>query len=240
MAPSPTFAPPSASKGPGTIHLRPELRDMKIVGFEEHTTFPELLKRLPKDGRHSAQVSEVIKHPSLVYAKGRTADLGTQRLKDMDEGGIAVQLLSLGGSNNSMLLPGEEGVKLAQDINNGLKKAVDANLIRFKALAELRLHQPAEAIKELYRAVKELGWFQDLLVGKANTWIVLSMSLYSLRLKSWTSPYFYIPAFYQRPYMIHTTRYLIGHDFLRRSLLLGGAGTMKLLFTSCDYVSQVY
>lgn len=167
--PPPTFAPPTASKGPGTIHLRPELRNMKIVGVEEHTTFPELLKRLPKDGRHSAQVyAEIIEHPSLAYAKGRTADLGVQRLKDMDEGGIAVQILSLGGSNNSMLLPGEEGVKLAQDINNGLKKAVDANPTRFKALAELPLHQPTMAIKELHRAVKELGFLGALVSGSIS------------------------------------------------------------------------
>ena len=169
MAPEPTFAPPAASKGPGTIHMRPELHDMKVIGVEEHTTFPSLLKRLPKDGRHSAQVyAEIIEHPSLAYAKGRTADLGTQRLKDMDEGGISIQILSLGGSNNSMLLPGAEGVRLAQDINNELKKAVDAHPTRFKALAELPLHQPEEAIKELYRAVNELGFVGALVSGSIS------------------------------------------------------------------------
>lgn len=166
MALEQVFAPPAASKGPGTMHLRPELHDMKVIGVEEHTTFPDLLKRLPKDGRHSAQVyAEIIEHPSQLYAKGRTADLGKQRLKDMDEGEIAVQILSLGGSNNSMLLPGEEGVRLAQDINNELKKALDANPTRFRALAELPLHQPDEAIKELNRAVKELGFVGALISG---------------------------------------------------------------------------
>ena len=163
------FAPPSASKGPGTSHLRPELRDMKVIGAEEHTTFPELLQRIPKEGRHSAKVyAEIVEHPSLAYAKGRNADLGAQRLRDMDEGGIAIQILSLGGSNNSMLVPDEGGVRLAQDINNELKKAVDANPTRFKALAELPLHQPVEAVKELRRAITKLGFVGALVSGSIS------------------------------------------------------------------------
>ena len=169
MALEARFAPPAASKGPGTLHLRPELRNMKVIGVEEHTTFPDLLARLPKDRGHSGEVySEIVRHPSLAYAKGRNADLGQQRLKDMDQGGIAVQILSLGGSNNSMLLPGEAGVQLAQDINNAQKKAVDAHPDRFRALAELPLHQPQEAIRELHRCVRELGCVGALVSGSIS------------------------------------------------------------------------
>lgn len=149
--------------------MRPELRNMKVIGVEEHCTFPELLKRLPTKGRHSAEIYQnVLDNPSLAYAKGRTANLSEQRLKDMDEGGMAVQILSLGGSNNSMLLPGAEGVRLAQDINNELKKAVDANPTRFKGLAELPMHIPEEAVKELHRAVKELGFLGALTSGSIS------------------------------------------------------------------------
>ena len=168
MAKQVHFAPPSATKGPGSVHFRPELRDLKVVGVEEHTTFPALLARLPKGGHASEVYAQIVEHPSLAYAKGRTADLGEQRLKDMDEGGIAVQILSLGGSNNSMLLPGEEGVRLAQDINNELKKAVDRHPTRFRALAELPMHQPEEAVKELHRAVKELGFLGALTSGSIS------------------------------------------------------------------------
>lgn len=163
------LAPPAQSKGPGCVHLRPELKNMKVIGVEEHTGFPAILARLPKDQGHSSEVySEIVKHPSLAYARGRVADLGKQRLKDMDEGGIAVQILSLGGSNNSMLLPGAEGVQLARDINDELKKAVDAHPTRFRALAELPLHQPQEAIKELRRCVHELGFVGALVSGSIS------------------------------------------------------------------------
>ena len=162
------FAPPTATKGPGTIHLRPELRGMKVIGVEEHTSFPTILARLPKNTRAADIYAAITGHPSLAYAKGRTADLDTQRLKDMDEGGIAVQILSLGGSNNSMLLPGSEGVRLAQDINNELKKAVDMHPARFRALAELPMHQPVEAIRELRRTVLELGFVGALTSGSIS------------------------------------------------------------------------
>ena len=170
MASQSSFAPPTGRNCPGTTYLRPELRDLKVIGVEEHTTFPNLLKRLPTASLPSAKMfGGLLQHPVFDYAKGRTADIGAQRLKDMDEGGVAVQILSLGGSNNSTLLPGEDGVRLAQDINNDMKKAVDANPTRFRALAELPFHQPSEAIKELHRAVKELGFVGALISGSVSS-----------------------------------------------------------------------
>ena len=162
------FVAPTATKGPGTVHLRPELRGMKVIGVEEHTTFPHLLARLPKNTRATEIYAAITEHPSLAYAKGRTADLDIQRLKDMDEGDIAVQILSLGGSNNSMLLPGSEGIRLAQDINNAMKIAADRHPTRFRALAELPMHQPGEAVKELRRAVLELGFIGALTSGSIS------------------------------------------------------------------------
>lgn len=57
-----------------------------------------------------------------------------------------------------MQLPGRAGVQLAQEINNELKKAVDAHPDRFRALAELPLHQPEEAIKSSAAASGEDLW----------------------------------------------------------------------------------
>ena len=84
-----------------TFELRDELRDMKIIGVEEHTTFPELLERIPND-LHASQVFFArSQHPSVSYAKDRASNLGEQRLKDKDEGGIAIQIFSLAGAVNS-------------------------------------------------------------------------------------------------------------------------------------------
>jgi len=72
---------------------------------------------------------------------------------------------------NSTHLAGKDsqaGVQLARDINDEMKKAVDAEPKRFKAFAELPFHEPQEAIKELRRCVKELGFVGAMLSGSVS------------------------------------------------------------------------
>jgi predicted TIM-barrel fold metal-dependent hydrolase len=78
----------------------------------------------------------------------------------MDEGGVAFQVLGLCGAIGTMVVEEpEEALNLAVDINNELKKAVDAQPTRFAALAELLIHVPELAAKELHRCVRDdLKW----------------------------------------------------------------------------------
>ena len=160
-----------APRGPGTSSLRPELRDMKIIGVEEHTTFPHLLKRFPSDN-HALQIySQTSQLPSTTFSKERNVNLGNLRLKEMDESGTAVQILSFTGVANSTHFTGKDapkGVALAREINDELKKAVDAHPTRFKAFAELPFQVPHEAVKELHRCVKELGFVGAMLFGSVG------------------------------------------------------------------------
>ena len=144
---------------------------MKVIGVEEHATFPELLRRIPKDLHASQVFSARSQHPTVNYARDRASNLGERRIKDMDEGGISLQILSLVGAINSTHLAETDpqaGVQLAREINDELKKAVDANPTRFKAFAELPMHAPQEAIKELHRCVKELGFVGAMLSGSVS------------------------------------------------------------------------
>jgi uncharacterized protein len=150
------------------VSFGPELHNLKVIGVKEHTTFPSILQRIPKDSYGVRAFTDIAKHPSPSYAEGRTADLGEQRLKDADEGRIGIQILSLAGSINSMMLEGQEVVELAMDINDELKKAVDKNTTRFKALAELPMHIPDEVIKELCRCVAEFGFVGALVSGSVE------------------------------------------------------------------------
>ena len=148
-----------------TFELSDELRDMKVIGVEEHTTFPELLKRIPHNDHASQIFFQSAQHPPMAFARTRIANLGEQRLKDMDESGVTLQILSLAGAVNSTHVAEEEGVQLAREINDELKKAVDAHPKRYKAFAELPMHAPQEAIKELHRCVKELGFVGAMVSG---------------------------------------------------------------------------
>ena len=166
---------PLSHRGPGTASFRPELHDMKIIGVEEHIAFPELLERVPKD-THASQVfasrlSLKVPYPIIPYTKQRATNSGELRVNEMDQCGIAVQILSLAGAVNSTHLGARDaqaGIDLARDINNKMKEAVDSKPTRFKALAELPLHAPLDAIEELHRCVKELGFVGAMLSGSVG------------------------------------------------------------------------
>ena len=158
---------PISTKGPGTIYLRPELRDLKIIGVEEHVSFPELTKIIPRDSFSATVFQTLIEHESLAYAHGRHS-AGQQRIKDMDEGGVAFQVLSLSGAIGPMMLDPDSGVNLAVRINNELKVAVEKYPNRFAALAELPMHVPEAAVQELHRCVKELGFVGAMMSGSVS------------------------------------------------------------------------
>ncbi|KAM3518676.1 hypothetical protein NHJ13051_008030 [Beauveria bassiana] len=156
------------TSGPGNLYLRPELRDVKVIGVEEHVMFPDILAQVPGSETADyakATLGKLLNHEALVYARGRTTDLGTQRLRDMDEGGVAVQVLSFGSPINTTHFEPSAALKMAQQINDRLKAAVDKNPTRFKALAELPAHSPREAALELRRCVKELGFVGAMIAG---------------------------------------------------------------------------
>jgi predicted TIM-barrel fold metal-dependent hydrolase len=134
---------------------------------EEHVSFPELTKIIPRDGFQAKVFQNVIQNEGLAYARGRNS-AGEQRIKDMDEGGVAFQVLSLSGAIGCMFLDPEGGAELAIKINNELKKAIDKFPDRFAALAELPMHAPEAAVKELHRCVKELGFVGAMMSGSVS------------------------------------------------------------------------
>lgn len=150
--------------------MRPELHDIKPIAVEEHVQFPQILESLPesKEVAHvKRHLEEILKFPPLAYARGRGHKAGTQRLRDMDEGGIAMQILSFGSPLNTTFASAEEGLRLAQSINDELKKAVERNPMRFRAFAELPFHTPELAIEEL-RRVAAMGFVGVMLSGSVG------------------------------------------------------------------------
>ena len=163
---NPPCGPPSTA-GPGTTYFRPEALNIRTIGVEEHIAFPHLMARIPKDSQSSEILQSMMGHPSMTYVKGRSTDGGEQRITDMDQGGVAVQILSLAGLNVTLLADTDPtgAVELAKEINNELKKVVDSKPTRFKAFAELPMHDPDASVAELHRCVKELGFVGAMLSG---------------------------------------------------------------------------
>ena len=93
-------------------------------------------------------------------------DLGALRIKDMDEAGIDIQVLSH-GAPSTQKLPAATAAELTRRVNDRLAAVVEANPARFAAFAALPTAVPDAAADELERTAK-LGFKGAMLHGLAN------------------------------------------------------------------------
>jgi 5-carboxyvanillate decarboxylase len=94
--------------------------------------------------------------PRALQVMSRMTDLGEIRLGDMDETGIAKQILSL-TSPGVQIFDASTAVSLAALSNDYLADAVRKYPDRFAGLAAIAPQNPAAAAKELERGVRRLG-----------------------------------------------------------------------------------
>lgn len=119
-----------------------------IIALEEHYFDPEWNNVFDAE-HHSAR-------PSNPLIK-RMEDLGAQRIKEMDEAGIDLQVISHGP-------PGSQGLRKDLAVawtaaaNDRLHQAVQLHPTRFAGFASLPTDHPEAAADELERAVTKLGF----------------------------------------------------------------------------------
>ena len=121
----------------------------KIITIEEHFTSLKLRAlRAEKD----------------TPVQRKLDDLGALRIREMDEAGIDLQVIS---ENNpaSQNLDAETSVKLARASNDALYEAVRAHPTRFAGFATLPTPNPKVAADELERAVSKLGFKGAMIMG---------------------------------------------------------------------------
>jgi len=137
---------------------------MRTIAIEEHFLadgFREVMKRNAPSQGGSAETAMVAEK------QAKLADLGAARLRDMDAGGIDLQVISHTVSG-IVLLPGSEGVRLAREANDQLASAVAAHPDRFAGFATLPMTDPEAAADELERAVRSLGFKGAMINGTTN------------------------------------------------------------------------
>ena len=96
----------------------------------------------------------------------RLYDLGELRLKEMDEAGIDMQVLSH-GAPSAQKLSGRDAVEVTRRANDRLHAVVTANPKRFAAFAALPTSDPKAAADELERTTR-LGFKGAMIHGLAN------------------------------------------------------------------------
>jgi predicted TIM-barrel fold metal-dependent hydrolase len=127
-----------------------------VIALEEHYWDPELVALFP--GREGKRVSDV---------ERRLLDVGELRLREMDEAGIDIQVLSH-GAPGTQKLDAETAKRMARQTNDRLAEIVRTNPARFSSLALLPTPDPAAASDELERAVSELGFKGAMVHGLTN------------------------------------------------------------------------
>jgi predicted TIM-barrel fold metal-dependent hydrolase len=126
----------------------------KTVAIEEHFWIPKL--------RTEETVGVDIKtKPRWVQGLG---DLGEQRLKEMDEAGIDLQVIAH-APPAAQNFPPDQAVALAREANDTLYRAICAHPHRFAGFATLPTPDPEAAAAELERAVTKLGFKGAMIYG---------------------------------------------------------------------------
>jgi uncharacterized protein len=152
---------------------------VKLICIEEHAIDPAIERAAQpavqreapylglQNTRNVAAQPGTGDRPSLVeMAKAITlgTDLGDGRIRNMDEHGIDMQVMSY--SSPAQLVPASQAATLARAANNRLAEAVKANPTRLSGFAALPWQIPQAAVDELDRAVTELGLKGVLIVGR--------------------------------------------------------------------------
>jgi len=141
---------------------------MKKIDFETHfatqewidalyqnKTYPRLEENKAKKTRR-LYFTETAVEPFSDVLLGRLLDIGANRIKEMDDAGIDMQVLSLTAPGIEQFDP-KIGARLAQQSNDALAQIIGRHPERFTGFAALPAKDPDAAIKELQRAVKDLG-----------------------------------------------------------------------------------
>jgi predicted TIM-barrel fold metal-dependent hydrolase len=129
----------------------------RIITLEEHYTDREI----------EGGFGGLDANPLRKILATRLHDLGELRIKDMDEAGIDVQVISHAAPATQKLDPAT-AAEVTRRVNDRLYETVRANRQRFAAFASLPTPDPKAAADELERTVTKLGFKGAMLNGLTN------------------------------------------------------------------------
>ncbi len=123
-----------------------------VIALEEHYWDREVVGHFAGESSRATETSK------------RLYDLGELRLKEMDEVGIDIQILSH-ASPPAQMLPRDVAVDVTRRANDRLHAAIGAHPKRFAAFAMLPTSDPTAAAEELERTVVKLGFKGAMISG---------------------------------------------------------------------------
>jgi 2,3-dihydroxybenzoate decarboxylase len=136
----------------------------KKIAIEEAFATPELFDEWRKLLASNSQeepgfrklYGSFLSNPATKDIRDRLLDLGTGRLSDMDRHGIDMQILSI-TTPGIQVFEKKKAIALAKKSNDRLAEVINTYPDRYAGLAAVAPQAPAEAARELERAVTDLG-----------------------------------------------------------------------------------
>jgi 2,3-dihydroxybenzoate decarboxylase/5-carboxyvanillate decarboxylase len=139
-------------------------RQLRKIATEEACSVPEVAAQLRQASRTLGPSLDLPLVGSIYNAAPdeqppylpELLDIGAGRLADMDANGVDMHLLSLTAPGVQMF-DADTAVELARIANDALAAAKNQHPTRFAALASFAPQDPKRAVKEMERAIDELG-----------------------------------------------------------------------------------
>lgn len=125
------------------------------IGLEEHFAIPETLDC-------SERYFEKEVWPKF---SSKILDLMENRIAEMDKNGMDIMILSLNSPAIQAIYDKDKAIEIARKANDIMAEAIKKNPTRFRGLAALPMQDVDAAIKEMHRAVEELGCVGVLVNG---------------------------------------------------------------------------
>lgn len=139
-------------------------RKFRRIATEEAFSIPEVANALRDVARAPGSSLDLMLVKQIYDAQGDTPrarlrgmllDLEEQRLRDMDENGVDVQLMLLTAPGVQMF-DADTATDLAAIANDRLAELISRHPTRFAGLASFAPHSPKRAAREMERAMKQL------------------------------------------------------------------------------------
>jgi 2,3-dihydroxybenzoate decarboxylase len=133
---------------------------LKYIALEEAFAVPGLAERQP-----AVTLAIPMKPGRPEYYRERLLDFHDHRIREMDDHGIEIQVLSLTVPGIQADVDPRRAVENAVYANDFLAGVIAENPTRFRGFAALPMQDPTAAIDELHRCINELGFCGAMVCG---------------------------------------------------------------------------
>lgn len=129
------------------------------IGLEEHFAIPETLQ----------DSAGFLADESWTELSARLIDIQERRLREMDDNGMEMMILSLNAPAIQAIPNRSKAIEMAKRANDFLAEQVALRPERFQGFAALPMQDPDAATQELERCMKDFGFRGALVNGFSQT-----------------------------------------------------------------------